>query len=263
MKAIKSWHHSVVATACAAVVGLVGVLLFVRFDAPDGPEPIGPAPAAAVRSGSAEAGNAANGKGIPPGPGSEYTYNPSPGPTAPAPTDKRTNAIGGVKIVNRGTGLCLQPIGIQGQSIYANGVRIVQGPCNGTAPQLWRAILLGQGTDPLDRCDSPLPCPRRAKESYYYVVNYLTGLCLDVKDASTRDGAVIQQYSCNGGGSEKWFERGSSSGAMYVNARTGKCLDIPGGSTLVSYIWQYHCTDPNNPNGPNLSQIFTFPNVTA
>jgi len=263
MKGIRGWQYGVVATASAVVVGLAGVLLFVRFDAPHGPEPIGPEPAAAVRSGSAttgDAGSAANGingKGIPTEPGPEYTYSPPPGQTAP-PTGRPTSANISGPIVNVGSGLCLQPAPNPPQSIYDNGVRIAQRPCNGTAAQLWRPILLGQGRNPL-YC-SGFGCPDRPTESYYYVTNYLTGLCMDVKNASTLDGVIIQQYKCNGGGSEKWFKHlyVYSGRFQYVNARTAKCLDIPHATTGPSNVWQYRCTDINNP-GYNLAQAFTFP----
>lgn len=155
-------------------------------------------------------------------------------------------------IVNYGSGMCLQPLPDAFQSIYDNNVRIAQMPCDGSPAQLWQSFLLGEGRDPL-YCGG-FGCPVVSNESYYYVVNYLTGLCLDVRGASTADGAVIQQYACNGGGSEKWFKHPYSFGlTQYVNSRTAKCLDIPNATTSATYIWQYRCTSSNG------AQAFTFP----
>jgi hypothetical protein len=155
-------------------------------------------------------------------------------------------------IKNYRSGMCLQPVPDSFQSIYDNGVRIAQMPCNGSAAQMWRSFLLGQARNPLFSCS--FGCPDISPEGYYYVTNYLTGLCMDVKDASTADRVVIQQFSCNGGGSEKWFKHTDGSGRpQYVNARTVKCLDVPYATTSASYIWQYHCTLFNE------AQEFTFP----
>jgi hypothetical protein len=152
------------------------------------------------------------------------------------------------------SGLCLEPVPGPFQSVYDNGVRIAQMPCNGSAAQLWRSILLGQARSPLYKCS--FGCPEIPLQGYYYLMNNLTGRCLDVKDARTEDGAVIQQFSCNGGGSEKWFKHRNNlwpQYVQYVNSRTAKCLDVPYATTSASYIWQYHCTPLN------VAQEFTFP----
>ena len=156
------------------------------------------------------------------------------------------------KIKNYRSAMCLQPVPDSFQSIFANGVRIAQMPCDGSTAQLWRTVLLGQGRNPLFSCS--FSCPEISPERYYYVINDLTGLCMDVRDASTANGAVIQQFACNGGGSEKWFKHTDGSGRpQYVNARTAKCLDVPYATTSASYIWQYRCTAFNE------AQEFTFP----
>lgn len=158
-------------------------------------------------------------------------------------------------IVNYGSGMCLQPLAGPFQTVTDNGVRIAQMPCNaGVAEQQWQSVFLGQGTDPLDSCSKIIGCPVVFQESYYYIINQTSHKCLDVTDARTNDQAEIQQYDCNGGGSEKWYQRSYAFGrTQYVNSRTGKCLDVPNATTNATYIWQYHCTNSN------VAQAYTFP----
>jgi len=94
-----------------------------------------------------------------------------------------------------GSGLCLQPLPTQSQSIYDNGVRIAQEPCIGDLqtpyePQQW--VKTSKGTS--------------NGHTYYELRNQTSGKCIDVTDASTADHAPIQQYYCNGGGSEQCLE---------------------------------------------------------
>lgn len=155
-------------------------------------------------------------------------------------------------INNLNSWMCLQPVPGPFQTIYDNGVRIAQMPCTGGAEQQWLPVQLGTGRDPLN-CDS-WGCPVWIPEPYFYVINHLTNLCMDVTDARTNDRAEIQQFNCNGGGSEMWFKHPYSWGlTQYVNSRTGKCLDVPNQSVDATYVWQFHCTSSN------VAQAFTFP----
>ena len=81
MNVVKDRRPSVVATAAAVVIGLAGVVLFVRFPRSDPPDPVAE-PAAAVRSGS-NAGNGVRGPGIPPAPGATQNAPPDANPGAP------------------------------------------------------------------------------------------------------------------------------------------------------------------------------------
>jgi hypothetical protein len=122
-------------------------------------------------------------------------------------------------VVNGGSGMCLQPLPGPFQTIWDGSVRVAQMPCNGSPEQKWLPVLLGTGKNPLYAC-SGIGCPVVTPEPYYYLVNSLTNLCLDV---------------------------------TYVNSRTAKCLDIPWATNDAAYIWQWHCT------GGNVAQAFTFP----
>jgi hypothetical protein len=116
--------------------------------------------------------------------------------------------------LNYNSNLCLQPVPDPFQNITDNGVRIAQMVCGTTlSEQRWQFLQVG-------------PSGGRA---YYYLINQRSGKCLDVIDANTSDRATIQQFDCNGGGSEMWFaktaEKGTFRPAQYVNLRTSKCLD--------------------------------------
>jgi hypothetical protein len=142
-------------------------------------------------------------------------------------------------IVNTNSKMCLQPVPDPFQNIVENGVRIAQMPCNGAlSEQKWQSVQVGTN----------------GGRPEYYLINQRSGRCLDVTDAKTDDRAPIQQYDCNGGGSEKWIAQANSFGSFQIlNSRTGKCLDIPFATTGATYIWQYHCTSLN------VAQMFTLP----
>lgn len=171
-------------------------------------------------------------------------------------TAQPAHAAGPAPIVNYNSGLCLQPVSFGG-SIYDDGVPIWQVPCNGSLEQNWTKVFLSDGHKdcpwwfPIGRCgfDPVL--------HVYYLVNQLTGKCMDVTDARGDNRAPIQQWQCNNGGSEKWWLP-PSDGAIgtfvpFQNFRTGKCLDVPGGAVQSSNIQQYSCTANNG------AQLFTLP----
>jgi hypothetical protein len=164
-------------------------------------------------------------------------------------------------IANLDSGMCLQPIATDG-SIYDNGAPIWQVPCNGSPEQQWTKVFLEDGsrdcswwrivTFPLG-----FRCGFDPVFHVYYLVNSLTGSCMDVRNASGNNRAEIQQWACNGGGSEKWWLPPSSGAVgMHVpiqNVRTGKCLDVPAGTLEPSHMQQYQCTPTNG------AQLFTVP----
>src|SRR4051794_30054247 len=96
------------------------------------------------------------------------------------------------RIVNYGSGLCIQP-----DDVY-DGSRVFQEACTGALEQNWETLYLFDASDPVTPSGgwfgSVAP-----PDPVYYVVNSLTGKCLDVTDANPNNGATIQQYNCNGG----------------------------------------------------------------
>src|SRR5262249_47404474 len=111
-------------------------------------------------------------------------------------------------ILNWNTSLCLQPVPDPFQNITDNGVRIAQVSCGFTlSEQKWQPLQVGTS----------------GGRAYYYLINQRSGKCLDVTDANTSDRATIQQFDCNGGGSEMWFVKpanvpdGVFPRAQYIN----------------------------------------------
>lgn len=145
--------------------------------------------------------------------------------------------------IGAGSGLCLQPLPTQSQNINDAGVRIAQEPCANNSqdpnylPQQWHKVSKGTSNG----------------HTYYYMINQSSGECMDVTNANTADYAPIQQYYCNGGGSEMWITYKYDFGTFqYTNLRTSKCLDIPGATTSPTYIQQYHCTSSNTAQAFNV-----------
>jgi hypothetical protein len=75
-----------------------------------------------------------------------------------------------------------------------------------------------------------------------------SGKCLDVNSASTADGAVVQQWSCNGGTNQQWQLQDVGGGYFQVIARhSGKCLDVVSASTADgAAVKQYACNGGTN-----------------
>ncbi|MCX4779058.1 RICIN domain-containing protein [Streptomyces sp. NBC_01264] len=82
--------------------------------------------------------------------------------------------------------------------------------------------------------------PAHAAETVYYVsiveirANH-SGMCLEVADWSTANGAAVRQWPCTGGANQKWY-RAYKSGTpvdayFYVNVNSGKCMEIGGWKT--------------------------------
>ncbi|MFJ9708953.1 RICIN domain-containing protein [Streptomyces sp. NPDC101234] len=66
----------------------------------------------------------------------------------------------------------------------------------------------------------------------YTLVNRNSGKCLDVAGGGTADGTNVLQWTCNGGGNQKWLveDQGNDTSRL-VNVATGKVLDTADCST--------------------------------
>ncbi|MFG2942925.1 family 43 glycosylhydrolase [Streptomyces sp. NPDC048282] len=66
----------------------------------------------------------------------------------------------------------------------------------------------------------------------YTLVNRNSGKCLDVAGGNTADGTNVFQWTCNGGGNQKWrVEDQGNDTSRLVNVATGKVLDTADCST--------------------------------
>jgi|SRR5690349_8472795 len=174
-------------------------------------------------------------------------------------TGQAANAANPSPIRNPNSGMCLQPLPVNGGSIYDNGVPVWQAPCNGSPEQNWARVYLSSGAN---NCGFPWffgRCGFDPIDNIYYVVNQLTLACLDVTDGNSANHTPIQQWQCNGGNSEKWWlpspnvPQGSLS--TYTNYRTNKCLDVPNQTIFQSQMQEYNCFDGMD----NVAQVFTIP----
>lgn len=92
-------------------------------------------------------------------------------------------------------------------------------------------------------------------DTVYLIRNLDTDLCLDVRDGSKSDWAVVQQRTCDKNSrSMLWYvQPGDFPGMFKVrNFNSGRCLDVKGGSSAdYAQLQQYKC------NSTNLAQNFS------
>ena len=155
------------------------------------------------------------------------------------PVAPHTGAFSGQRLINYGSGLCLQPMPESG-AYFINGLSIIQYFCLDAdsvvaTQQHWSLIFVKTGS----------VAGRSGSFNLYHLVNELTGQCLDDRDGNTADGAPVQQWTCNSSSTTMLWTIGRSVGqyAEFINSRSGKCLDIRGGSLQPgAYVQQYRCT---------------------
>ena len=108
-----------------------------------------------------------------------------------------------------------------------------------------------------------------SKPWIYLVINSGSGQCLDDRDGKTADGSPVQQWTCNTTsttmqwklvtvGNIKYYPDPVSF-AQFINMRSGKCLDVRGGSYAPGTALQiYRCTSTGTPGShrANLAQVF-------
>ncbi|MDH0864900.1 lectin [Mitsuaria sp. GD03876] len=71
----------------------------------------------------------------------------------------------------------------------------------------------------------------------------VSGLCLDVADRNTSDGARVMAFNCNGGSNQRWRTRGGE----IRSVETGKCLDIENGRARPgTAVIMYRCNGGDN-----------------
>lgn len=71
----------------------------------------------------------------------------------------------------------------------------------------------------------------------------VSGLCLDVADRNTADGARVMAFTCNGGPNQRWRVRGGE----IRSEESGKCLDIENGRTRPgTAVILYRCNGGDN-----------------
>ena len=127
---------------------------------------------------------------------------------------------GTYKIINRNSGLALEPTG----NSTTAGAQIVQWTYSGVTSQQWNFQIQSDGN--------------------YLITNVNSGMVMDIYQASTANGASNVQWPANGGNNQKWQVQNIGGGYYsIINVNSGQYLDINGGATWngVSDIqWPYN-----------------------
>ena len=126
----------------------------------------------------------------------------------------------------------------------ANGLRLVQATCNGSAVQNWQFLQVGDRCQP--NCSFSVPL--------FWIQNQDTGECMDLNNGSSVNGTPVQQWSCVDNTNMKWaltpnpHNLRPQDNFTVTNERAGTCLDVTDGSVAeFAPLHGYHCFDyPNN-----------------
>src|SRR5262249_49066802 len=116
----------------------------------------------------------------------------------------------------------------------------------------WMTCLLLVGGAQLGGCGAGEPgsdaATADASEERLNATRTLTavhsGRCMDVKDFSTADGGLVQQWDCSGNANQQWQFKDMGNGQHeIINVNSGKCLDVSGVSKsngAVVHQWRCH-----------------------
>lgn len=92
-------------------------------------------------------------------------------------------------------------------------MRAVQGTCNGSGAQRWRAVPVA--------------------DSSFEVRSVASGKCLEVENSGKQAGAAVQQWECTGGKQMRWqmvlVDHGRKIFQLRPMHTEDRCLDITGG----------------------------------
>ncbi|MEU3352077.1 RICIN domain-containing protein [Streptomyces sp. NPDC037389] len=117
---------------------------------------------------------------------------------------------GSFKLVNRGSGKCLE---IRDSSTE-NGAPAQQWDCNGQAGIYWSVYQQDRGR--------------------FWIVNDNSGKCLEINNSSKSYGARAQQWKCGDQPGAFWevLHLDSQYGALFVNSNSGQLLEIENSSRI-------------------------------
>ena len=141
------------------------------------------------------------------------------GGTTPPPSDP-ISPTAWYSVVNKGSGKCVDARAAG----TANGTAVQQYACNATFAQQYQFQPTSGGHVRVNNRNN-------------------SSRVLDVTNVSTADNAPIQLWTYSGGNNQQW-QAVPETGGYYrlVNRHSGKCLDVPGGSTADSVqLVQYSC----------------------
>jgi hypothetical protein len=144
---------------------------------------------------------------------------------------------GGVPIASAHSGKCID----LAAGSTADGGSVIQFTCHDRDNQRWHIT-------------------RVVGSNAVKIRSALTNRCLDIAEKSTRNGAAVHQWDCQDGlrntdtseGSQLWNVKTEDNARgwtyyRFSNVKSGKCLDVPGGSTADGVVLiQYDCNGKQN-----------------
>jgi beta-glucanase (GH16 family) len=124
------------------------------------------------------------------------------------------------RVVSKKSGKCVDARG----AATANDTAVQQYTCNGSNAQGWQFAATSGGYDRVNTRNN-------------------TAQSWDVSGVSTADGAVVQLWTYGGGNNQQWLPVSEGDGFYHFVARhSGKCLDVPAGSTADGVqLQQFTC----------------------
>ncbi len=186
---------------------------------------------------------------------------------------RATSTNSGTAYVNVASGKCLD-LTLDRQPVYA-GAQVYQFACHGGSNQAWTARAQGSGNALISNYNNLCvgvygastqagagtvgwTCTGVPDQTYSGVngsigagqplVSSQSGLCLSVPAGNTNDRAPVTQQNCTGAAEQMWRAIGGNGGTAYVNAASGKCLDLsldqPVGNG--AQVYQYACVNVTN-----------------
>jgi hypothetical protein len=82
--------------------------------------------------------------------------------------------------------------------------------------------------------------------------NVKSGRCLGVNHASTANGALLKQFTCDNAPNQRWRVERRGIEHTFVNVKSGKCIGVDGASVKPgANLGQYNCGDA----APNQSWV--------
>ncbi|HEY1012978.1 MAG TPA: RICIN domain-containing protein [Herpetosiphonaceae bacterium] len=83
--------------------------------------------------------------------------------------------------------------------------------------------------------------------AYFYLINRNSNQCLDLSNASSADGAKIQQWGCNGSSAQQWRLAPVNGSYQLVSRASNKCADVEAWSTADgALVKQWSCGNAQN-----------------
>ncbi|MEZ4236179.1 MAG: RICIN domain-containing protein [Myxococcota bacterium] len=121
-------------------------------------------------------------------------------------------------MVSVDSGLCIDVPGF-----YTGNIQVQQYSCNYGRNQMWTEVSTGT-------------------PGWYTIRALHSGKCLEIAGWSTGNGQLAQHYTCNGGANQRWYKVDLGGGEYaYINAYSGKCLDVDGSSQSGYPLQQWTC----------------------